>query len=368
MAGIYQIAQIANTSVPNAASGTFNLFLDTDGIWKKKNDIGVVSAVDSGAGQTKVSSADTTPAFLEDKLQGTANKITITKINAGGNEALVFNIGPNVFDIVSNTSDDITQGLTKLFVDATEKGLIASALQSGDNISALVNDAGYLTSISGKLHSSLNLDDGANPHGATAADINMASSSQSIQNKIVTMQNEIDSNTTNKRDKTAIKNSIEDDSGDLQLVGDQSAPGNEQYYGTDASGTKGFHALPNTSQSYFKAEVEVTTASNNFNSNTPTNVPDMTYTITQAGDYVFYAIVNCNNDENEELDMYFAKNGTTITNSVVTDRQQKDQDQSIQGTYPIDGLVIGDVITVQFDTRGDNVDLATRRMLIQSWG
>ena len=194
MAGIYQIAQIANTSVPNAASGTFNLFLDTDGVWKKKNDGGVVSAVDSGAGQTKVSAVDTTPAYLEDKLQGTANKITITKINAGGNESLVFNIGPNVFDIVSNTSDDITQGITKLFVDATEKGLIASALQSGDNISALVNDAGYLTSIAGGLHSSLNLDDGPNPHGATAGDINMQSSSQTIQNKIVTMQNEIDSN------------------------------------------------------------------------------------------------------------------------------------------------------------------------------
>ncbi len=182
------------------------------------------------------------------------------------------------------------------------------------------------------------------------------------------MQNEIDSNTTNKRDKTAIKNSIEDDSNDLQLVGDQSAPGNEQYYGTDASGTKGFHPLPNTSQSYFKAEVEVTTPSNNFNSTTPTNVPDMTYTITQDGDYVFYAAVSCNNDQNEELDMYFAKDGTTITNSVLIDRQQKNQDQSIQNTYPIDGLVVGDIITVQFDTRGDNVDLGTRRMLIQSWG
>ena len=368
MAGIYQIAQIAAASVPNAASGTFNLFLDTDGVWKKKNDSGVVSAVDSGAGQTKVSAVDTTPAFLEDKSQGTANKITITKINAGGNEALVFNIGADVFDIVSNTSDDITQGLTKLFVDATEKGLIASALQSGDNISALVNDVGYLTSVSGGLHSTLNLDDGPNPHGATAADINMQSSAQTIQNKIVTMQNQIDSNTLNKRDKTAIKNSIEDDSNDLQLVGDQSAPGNEQYYGTDASGTKGFHALPNTSQSYFKAEVEVTTPSANFNSTTPTNVPDMTFTITQDGDYVFYAAVSCNNDQNEELDMYFAKDGTTITNSVLIDRQQKNQDQSIQNTYPIDGLVVGDIITVQFDIRGDNVDLGTRRMLIQSWG
>lgn len=123
------------------------------------------------------------------------------------------------------------------------------------------------------------------------------------------------------------------------------------------------------STDYFKDEVVVVTTSNNFNSSTPTNIPGMTYTIPVGfdGDYVFYTIVNCNNDQNEELDMYFAVNGTTILNSRVTDRQQKNQDQSIQGTYPINGLVAGNVVTVQFDTRNDNVDLELRRILIQSW-
>jgi hypothetical protein len=40
------------------------------------------------------------------------------------------------------------------------------------------------------------------------------------------------------------KNSIEIDAGDLQLVNDLLAPGNNFYYGTDGTGTKGYHALP----------------------------------------------------------------------------------------------------------------------------
>jgi len=135
----------------------------------------------------------------------------------------------------------------------------------------------------------------------------------------------------------------------------------------------GFHlgslnSLP-ASADYFKDEVLVTTTSNNFNSNTPTNIPGMTYTIPVGfdGDYVFYAIVSCNNDQNEELDCYFALNGGTILNSISTVTQRKNKDDSVQNTYPIDGLVAGDIVTVQFNTRNDNVDLEIRRILIQSW-
>jgi len=41
----YIINQIAAASVPDAPVGSFTLFLDTDGIWKKKDENGVVSAV-----------------------------------------------------------------------------------------------------------------------------------------------------------------------------------------------------------------------------------------------------------------------------------------------------------------------------------
>ena len=40
------------------------------------------------------------------------------------------------------------------------------------------------------------------------------------------------------------KNTVEVDVEELQLVNDESAPGNSKYYGTDGSGDKGWHALP----------------------------------------------------------------------------------------------------------------------------
>jgi len=42
-----------------------------------------------------------------------------------------------------------------------------------------------------------------------------------------------------------VVNSLEaDGSGAFQLVGDEATPSNSEYYGTDATGAKGFHALP----------------------------------------------------------------------------------------------------------------------------
>lgn len=122
-----------------------------------------------------------------------------------------------------------------------------------------------------------------------------------------------------------------------------------------------------SSGGYLKDEVLDNTASNNFNSNSPTNVPSLTYTVTQDGDYVFYSIINGKNEQNEESEMFFAKNNVTESDSISTQCWRKKQDHSIQNTYPMNGLVIGDVITVQLDTRNDNIDLETRRMLIQSW-
>ena len=121
---------------------------------------------------------------------------------------------------------------------------------------------------------------------------------------------------------------------------------------------------------YIKDTLIVTSISNNFSSNTPTNIPDMTYTVSGLSgirDFIFYAAVLTNNDQNEELDFFIAKNGSTDLDQVIIEIERKNQDQSIQGTFSLDGLVNGDVITFQFDTRSDNVDIKTRRILIQSW-
>lgn len=165
----------------------------------------------------------------------------------------------------------------------------------------------------------------------------------------------------------SVKNSVEIDSGSIQLLGDSASPGNDQYYGTDSLGNKGFHNL-NTSISYFKDTVIITTSSPNFNSNAPVDIPGMTYAITQDGNYVLYALINLKDEQNEEFEMYYAINSTTNTIEPVWKRFQKKQDDSIQGTWSIDGLVVGDVITIQANTRNDNVDLENRKIIIQSWG
>jgi len=144
----YIINQIAAASVPNAPSGAFTLFLDTDGIWKKKDEFGNVTPVSNADNdeKVKVTGADTTPGYLQDKLIGTANKISLTIINPGANESYQLNIGNDVFDISVNTSDNITEGVVNFFVTNAEKTLIGTALQPGDNISELNNDVGYITS------------------------------------------------------------------------------------------------------------------------------------------------------------------------------------------------------------------------------
>jgi len=118
---------------------------------------------------------------------------------------------------------------------------------------------------------------------------------------------------------------------------------------------------------YFKDSVIITSVSNNFNSATPTDIPLMTYTITQDGDYILYAIVNTNPDQNEGFNIYYAINGVTVNDSIICQEFKKNKDVSIQGTWDVDGLVIGDIITIQGDTKNDNQDLITRRIIIQSW-
>ncbi len=121
---------------------------------------------------------------------------------------------------------------------------------------------------------------------------------------------------------------------------------------------------------YIKDTLILTSISNNFSSNTPTNIPGMTYTVSGLSgsrNFIFYAVVLTNNDQNEELEFYIAKNGSTDLNQLIIETERKNQDQTIQGTFILDGLVNGDVITFQFDTRNDNVDIKTRRILIQSW-
>jgi len=157
---LYSIVEVDNASVPNAATGRFILFLDTDGIWKKKDESGNVTPVseDDLNDKVKVSVNDTTEGYLEDKVQGLTNKISVSTLNDGSNESLQITVGSDIFDITNKTSDNISEGATNLFLTSAESALISSALQSGNNVSELVNDAGYITSSSLKPSFNVNLD------------------------------------------------------------------------------------------------------------------------------------------------------------------------------------------------------------------
>ena len=113
-------------------------------------------------------------------------------------------------------------------------------------------------------------------------------------------------------------------------------------------------------------DVDLTT-SNNFNSSAPTNIPGISFTVTDAGDYVFKSKVNCNADGNAEVEIYIGKSGTFDPDSRVNIRQQKNQNESITVIHPLDGLIAADVITVMMNTNSDNIDLTERDLLSQSW-
>ena len=123
------------------------------------------------------------------------------------------------------------------------------------------------------------------------------------------------------------------------------------------------------------------TVINNFNSNTLTDVPDMQVTIATSGNYSFISTINGSNDQNEEVEVTLAItpissrsitliDGTiqsltagsqfSFTKQLQFDTQKKNQDQTLQRDFIIDGLLVGDEIDVQINTRGDNLDIENR--------
>ncbi len=118
---------------------------------------------------------------------------------------------------------------------------------------------------------------------------------------------------------------------------------------------------------YIKSEGGTIVASPNFNSVVFTNVPGLTFNTPRDGDYIIYCLIKANSDDNASMSMTVAVNGTADTDLQAAIRFQKNTDESIQATFPLDGLSTGDVITFQMDTGGDNLDLQERRWIYQSW-
>jgi hypothetical protein len=117
------------TITSNAVSGTIAVQKDDVEVVASVETLnfeGAVTVIDEGSNKVtvtvtggsgtdelvKISSNDTAAGYLEDKVVGTTNKITVTTLNDGGNEDLQIGIGTDIFDKSTNTMDNITDGTT----------------------------------------------------------------------------------------------------------------------------------------------------------------------------------------------------------------------------------------------------------------
>lgn len=100
-----------------------------------------------------------------------------------------------------------------------------------------------------------------------------------------------------KRNLNSQKNSIEDDFGDLQLVGDENSPGNNKVYGTDSSGNKGWYdQAPGGDVAYVNESALYKTFSDtNPGINNSTTYQTLNYKAAQTGTYddtIFAPVAN----------------------------------------------------------------------------
>ena len=111
---------------------------------------------------------------------------------------------------------------------------------------------------------------------------------------------------------------------------------------------------------YFKADVLITSGSISA-SGSDQAVPSLTYTIPAGkdGDYIIYAVLSVDiaGTDMKPFALMLFKNGVKETNSVTMDFAKKNENQSVQLTYAMDGLVATDVIAVYCNN--DNVAVNT---------
>lgn len=109
----------------------------------KNNDRLKVEVLSLGGPIIQVSSDDQSMGYLEAKVIGTTNKIVVTTANPGGDEDVQINIGSDVFDKAVNTTDNITEGVAKLFfTDERAQDAVGNILTDTSSVDLNYNDAG----------------------------------------------------------------------------------------------------------------------------------------------------------------------------------------------------------------------------------
>lgn len=122
---------------------------------------------------------------------------------------------------------------------------------------------------------------------------------------------------------------------------------------------------------YFKDEVLITSGSIT-GSASDQAVPSLNYTIPagKAGNYVVYAVlsVDIDNSDMKPLSIMLYKNTVKETNSVTMDFAKKNENQSVQLTFAMDGLLVGDLIEVFVNNDNEDINtIITGRILMQKF-
>jgi len=174
--------------------------------------------------KVKVTSDDTTPNFLLSKLASSDGTIVIAEANAGADEDVDLTVDETKLHVKpvlikakeDMTADDTFYNCVYLDSDGTEGAGLTCKRPSAP---VRNGDWGYL----GKDSSGENMFIPAwvNRVRASLTDTEQGFLDAKVQKSI----------TVNGTDHK------------LELDGDEASPGNSKYYGTDASGTKGFHAV-----------------------------------------------------------------------------------------------------------------------------
>jgi len=141
-------------------------------------------------------------------------------------------------------------------------------------------------------------------------------------------------------------------------------------YEVDA--TTGKIEKPTDNATYFKAKVLITSAGSVSGSASDQAVPGLTYTIPagKGGDYVVYAMISVDiaGSDMKPMSLMVFKNGVKEAYSETMDYAKKNENQSLQLTYAIDGLVATDVIAIYVNNDNTNIDdILHGRLLMQSW-
>ena len=129
-------------------------------------------------------------------------------------------------------------------------------------------------------------------------------------------------------------------------------------------------STPSASE-YFKAEILINSGSISA-SNSDQAVIGLTYTIPSGknGDYVIYAVISADIDNSDmrPMALMIYKNGVKESNSVTMDFAKKNENQSVQLTFAMDGLVATDVVAIYVNNDNEDInDIIVGRILAQKF-